>query len=357
MKQLKNEYCNMLSRIQPEKDFQQKLVENLTNIQKEEKRPETEVHRKIVKQQIMRAAVFAMLFFSIIFIGVKTPVSAAIYSVYQRFFMTVPEKYEINASRYDISIEQEAVTKSGGKIWIEDAVLTDKGINLRYIVKSKGTATEIYPGDVLLKTKKGTEISLRQAAYMPVSSEKQAEEYYISYETESTGQLKKLLKEDVICNLELLEEKGQKRVTEYSISVTFKPDRIYQQKTLNLNYKWIQGPEKEEYCISKITLDVWYMKVDYRWKAEDPKEFMTFELSDENGREYVTLDAQLQEENQGKFKGTVYYELTDSDTDQMVFSPVKIQEQSDGSQKETKVSGDSIKVEKGEIIGENKKDN
>ena len=40
MKQLKNEYCNILSRIQPEKDFQQKLVENLTNIQKEEKRPE-----------------------------------------------------------------------------------------------------------------------------------------------------------------------------------------------------------------------------------------------------------------------------------------------------------------------------
>ena len=61
------------------------------------------------------------------------------------------------------------------------------------------------------------------------------------------------------------------------------------------------------------------MKVEYQWEKKGNQAFTTFELSDEKGKKYVSLGAELEENEKDKSNGTIFYELPDKKSEKMIF--------------------------------------
>lgn len=347
MEHLEKEYCDMLSRVQPRETFETELLTTLLEIQNEGKKPKRKVRKKIIRRQMYQAAVCGICCISMILIGMMTPVSAAIQDMYQRFYQNVINSYGNNTQNDKIAIDQEAQTKNGSKIYIKDGVLTSKGMSICYEVKEK--EVDVYPGEIQLKAENGVEVSMHQTAYMPASGKKDNKKYFASFEADDIDEINKLLKNKVTGSMEFLEETQDGEVKESLVDFSFKAESIYPLKTLKLNQDWMKTKKAGYYRISKITMDVWYMKVEYDWKTEANGEFPAFELSDENGKEYVSLGAEIGESQKGKLKGTIFYELLDKESKKMIFSPIQYIEEKNGEQKEEKLSGKSIRISKEDV--------
>lgn len=351
MKDLEKKYCDMLSQIQPREIFEQELLTTLMDIQSKRKKPKTKVRKGIIRRQLYQAAACGICCIGIILIGMLTPVSAAIRDIYQRFYQNADINYGKSSVDHGIAINQQIITENGSKIYIEDGVLTDKGMSLCYEIKSKEKGTDIYPGEIQLKTKDGIKIYMHQTAYMPASGKADNKKYFASFETDQMDDLEKLLGSKTNGSFEFLEEKQDGEVRESLADISFTPESVYSLKTLEIRGDWIQTKKSGNYRISKITMDVWYMKVEYQWEKKGNQAFTTFELSDEKGKKYVSLGAELEENEKDKSNGTIFYELPDKKSEKMIFSPVQLTENKQGEQKEEKLSGQSIRVTKEDING------
>ena len=347
MKYLEKEYCDMLSRVQPRETFEKELLTTLLELQNEGKKPKRKVRKKIIRRQMYQAAVCGICCMSMILIGMMTPVSAAIQDMYQRFYQNVMKSYGNNTQNDKIAINQEAQTKNGSKIYIKDGVLTSKGMSICYEVKEK--EGDVYPAEIQLKAENGVKVSMHQTAYMPASEKKDNKKYFASFEADQIDEINKLLGNKVTGSLEFLEETQEGEVKESFVNFSFNVKSIYRLKTLRLNQDWMKTKKAGNYRISKITMDVWYMRVEYDWEMETNQEFPAFELSDENGREYVSLGAELGESRKGKLKGTIFYELPDKKSKKMIFSPIQFIEKKNGKQKEERLSGKSIQISKEDV--------
>ncbi len=353
MKHLEKEYCDMLSQVQPRETFEQELLTTLMDMQNEKKKPRTKVRKCIIQRQLYQAAVCGICCISIIFIGMMTPVSAAIRDMYQRFYQNTARNYGKTIAKHEIEINQQMTTKGGSKIYIKDGVLTNKGMSIRYEVKIKEKGMDIYPGDIQLKTKDGSKISMQQTTYMPETGKENNKKYIASFETEQMDELEELLGNKTKGSFGFLEENPRDEIKESSADISFTPESIYQLKTLKLDEDWVKAKKAGNYRISKITMDVWYMKVEYQWQMKEKQKFPAFELSDEKGKEYVSLGAELEENKEGGLEGTIFYELPGKKSKKMIFSPVQLVENENGEQKEEKLSGKSIQVKKEDIKNEN----
>lgn len=337
----------MLSRVQPRETFETELLTTLIELQNKGKKPKRKVRKKIIRRQIYQAAVCGICCISMIFIGMMTPVSAAIQDMYQRFYQNAMKDYGNNTQNDKISINQEAQTKNGSKIYIKDGVLTSKGMSLCYEVKAK--EGDVYPGEIQLKAENGTKVSMHQTAYMPASGKKDNKKYFVSFEADQIDEIHKLRKDKIVGSLEFIEETQDGEIKESFVDFSVTVKSIYPLKTLELNQDWMKTKQDGNYRISKITMDVWYMKVEYDWEMEANQEFPAFELSDETGKEYLSLGAELGDSQNGKLKGTIFYELPDKESKEMIFSPVQFTEKKNGEQKEEKLSGESIRIAKEDV--------
>lgn len=348
MNRIEKEYRDMLSQIEPEENFEKDLLETLTNMQKQKEKPKTLVGRKIFLRQAYQAAVAGIACISIVLIGTMTPVSATIMNMYQRFYQSVTKTYSQNVQANEISIKKNVSIGNGSDIYIQDAVFTSNGMNIRYEVQEKGNYQEIYPGEISLEAEDGTKILLNQETYMPISQNEKSQKYIGAYQCSNSDKIKNLLNKKIVCKMEFLGEQDH-QVKEEAVQIKFTPSSIYQLKILSKQGDWVYNSKRDLcYKINKVTMDAWYMKVDYQWQSEKYQDFFTFELSDENKKQYVSLGAVEKEQKEKTYSGTIFFERTKDDVKKLNFKPVWMKEYTDGQQKEEKVEGKVITVIKGE---------
>ncbi|WP_443769878.1 hypothetical protein [Anaerostipes sp.] len=347
MNRIEEEYREMLSRIKPEESFEQELLETLKQAQIQKKKPKTKVGRKLFIRHIHQAATAMAACMCVVIIGIKTPAAATFRGFYERFCISVSQTYEKNVKADEIPINKQVNIGNKGKIYLNDAVMTSEGISIRYEVKDKGNYDDVYPSEVIIATEDGDREVLEQENYIPVSDQKNNTKYYGTFQ-KHTAEIQKFIGKETSCTLVFLGEKGGE-VQEEKIKIKFMPRSMYKVKTVASNDDWVYNKKENiSYRIKNITLNAWYMKVEYEWKSQEDQDFLSFELSDEYKKQYLSLGETADINKENRKIGTVFFERTDDDTRKMIFKPVWLKESKNGTQMEKKIDGQGITTTKGE---------
>lgn len=335
-----DQYCDMLSYVKAEEGFEEKLLNQLMEIQEEGKKKHKKNSRNRYSPKI--AYVTAALLFCIGIFLFRTPIAAAVKDIFENFYNNFSCIYEIETQQDKIVLNKEIITKSGSKIWIKDGVITDQGITVRYEIKKKGKSENIYPDSCKMQLSNGWKISFDQCVYMPVSTEGKL--YVVSFETKQKEKLKKLEKQKVNCRITFLEER-QDSMWEEPLNIQIPIESVHSLKKRKTDSVWKHGKDGTDYRITEVTENIWYMEVKYQWKSKN-EDFFLFQFSDENDMTYADLGAVADKNGDGSYSGSIYYEIPKKDIEKMIFSPIRIKEKYDDEREI--MDGESIIINGGE---------
>lgn len=338
-----DQYCDMLSHVKAEEGFEERLVDYLMEIQEKEKK-----NVQISSWRMPRPRYAYIMGMMILCVGIfifRTPVAAQIKDIFEHFYETFSVIYEARSGKDRIDLNKEIITKSGNKIWLEDGVVTDRGITFRYEIRKKKNAREIYPDAVKVKLLDGTMLSFEECMYMPVSAEQKKEQYVVSFETKKREQLKKLKGKVIRCKL-IFQEERKDSMKEIQTDISFPVKRIHSLKTIQTDQKWEKARDGTDYRITKLVEHEWYLEIYYQWKSKTD-DFILFQMFDEHELEYMDLGATMNDVCEDTYSGVAYYELPKEKVNQLYFVPVKIKEVN-GQEERVAIKGNRIIISGGD---------
>lgn len=287
-KTIKKMYEDSFSNIVATDRFKENLIESFPNNS-----------MKNNNYTIKKIATIAACIVFMILITNFNSIRAGILSLYERFIIKTETTYITETEDYFIDANEIITLPDNSNVIIEQCVLTNKGIDIK-LSHEEDSKYEVV----------GCELGVNSNRQYYSFQQEMISKFNIGhicsyvYDGEKSFIAEKLIDQvsNIKINLLYIDENYDGEVLQKDIEFDLKFLKVYPVKTSNLKNE--KNAQNKYFNINKITINTWYMKVEYERKlAEEEYEWLVLNLK-QNDTELMVLGG---EEADNKF--TFYYEV------------------------------------------------